>query len=613
MSPSPLPRWTKPALVALAALGVVIVGFGPLASRLATARLESIARGRGLTARFHHVGFAFPARFTFRGLTLTDAARGDTLVRADSLGVALDPLALLTLRARIGAVGMSHAALRLPGSERAEADTLAPQPPRGAGDAAGRSARLRRAAESAIRVLAAPARRPPRVSLADVSFASSQPEGESGTVVRLTWLDVHPTSRGVRMDAAGILEGESSLPFDASFTYARDDRLIGGARFRVPGRPGRTTELRLSIDGAVTQDRRAGVVSVNDTTRIRIGELPIRLGVRLERRGPRVQLSLRGDGFDEAQVKRSLPPAVLGPLLEVGVKGSWDYRLDFDLDLERPDSVRFTADVVPHGLLLDPARTRLRLLGLDEPFIAAIHLPGAPTVTRDLSPANPDFRPLAEIAPALAYAVVTNEDGGFFRHRGFNTGAVREAIAENIRAGAFRRGAGTITMQLVRNLYLGHDRTLARKFREVVLAWILEHLTATPKERLLEIYLNIIEWGPDIHGAGEAARFYFDLDPAALRIDEALFLATIVPAPRKWRHRFDRAGQLRPFVRDQMHFIGRAMIAKGWLSPEQLPAVESLRVELRGRAREIAVPDSVATRGWLFGSLTDLDVVTPDR
>jgi membrane peptidoglycan carboxypeptidase len=242
--------------------------------------------------------------------------------------------------------------------------------------------------------------------------------------------------------------------------------------------------------------------------------------------------------------------------------------------------------VIPHGLSLDPAGTRLRLLGLDQPFVASIHLPHDRVVSRDLSDANPFFRPLDAIAPALVYAVVTNEDGGFFHHRGFNLEAMRGAIIENLRAGAFRRGAGTITMQLARNLYLGHERTLSRKFREVVLAWTLEHLSGVSKQRLLEIYFNIIEWGPDVHGAGEAAHYYFDRDPARLSVDEALFLATVVPAPTKWRYRFDAAGELRPFERAQMHFIGRAMIAKGWLAPEGLPAAETLRVELRGAARE---------------------------
>jgi membrane peptidoglycan carboxypeptidase len=145
-------------------------------------------------------------------------------------------------------------------------------------------------------------------------------------------------------------------------------------------------------------------------------------------------------------------------------------------------------------------------------------------------------------------------------------------------------------MQLVRNLYLGHARTLSRKAQEVVLAWVLEHLTQITKERMLEIYLNIIEWGPGVHGADEAAHYYFGHDAGRLTPGEALFLATVVPAPSKWRFRFDQAGALRPFARAQMHFIGRAMVHKGRLLPERLPTADSLRVELRGPARDLLVP-----------------------
>jgi membrane peptidoglycan carboxypeptidase len=211
---------------------------------------------------------------------------------------------------------------------------------------------------------------------------------------------------------------------------------------------------------------------------------------------------------------------------------------------------------------------------------------------RDLSVNNPHFRTLDAISPDLVYAVVTNEDGGFFHHRGFNTEAMKKALAENIKSGAYRRGAGTITMQLARNLYTGHARTLSRKGQEIVLAWILEHLTGVSKERLLEIYLNIIEWGPGIHGADEAARFYFDRDAHDLTLDQSLFLATVIPSPSRWRWRFDSSGTVRSYVKAQMHFIGRAMIAKGWLLPEALPPADSLRVELAGPARAFFFPDT---------------------
>ena len=276
------------------------------------------------------------------------------------------------------------------------------------------------------------------------------------------------------------------------------------------------------------------------------------------------------------------------------MRGWYGYRVGLDLDVSRPDSVTFTADVLPHGLQIDAAATRLNLLALDQPFVADIHLPKDRIVQRDLSPANPSFRPLAAIDSVLVHAVVTNEDGGFFRHAGFNMEAVKGAIADNLKAGAFRRGAGTITMQLVRNLYLGHDRTLSRKGQEVVLAWVLEHLTLVSKERMLEIYLNIIEWGPGVHGADEAARYYFGHGADRVTVDEALFLATVVPAPIKWRYRFDATGALRPFARAQMHFIGRAMVQKGRLPAELLPPADSLRVELRGPARDLILPPPAA-------------------
>jgi hypothetical protein len=276
---------------------------------------------------------------------------------------------------------------------------------------------------------------------------------------------------------------------------------------------------------------------------------------------------------------------MLGVLRDLTVRGRWDYRLEAALDLAKPDSATFLADVLPHGLQIDSERTRLRIVGLEEPFFADIHLPKNRSTTRDLSPSNPMYRPLAEIDSNLVHAVLTNEDGGFFRHRGFNVAALKDAIGDNLRAGAFKRGAGTITMQLARNLYLGHERTLSRKGQEIVLAWVLEHLSGASKERLLEIYLNIIEWGPGVHGANEAARYYFGVDAGHLTIPEVLFLSAVIPSPLKWYNRLADDESLRPYVRDQMHFIGRMMIAKGWLTPEHLPPKEELNVVIAGAAR----------------------------
>jgi len=307
-------------------------------------------------------------------------------------------------------------------------------------------------------------------------FFTASDEDASIRGLRIARLDLEPVKNGIRLSTFGSLQLERGVPFTAMFTYDAEDRIRGGARLLfTDSTRARTDPLLITAVGSLHQDFRRGLVTIGNGTRVTIGQIPLWIEGKLASRGPALDLAVRADDLTEERIKLSLPPAVLGPLLHVGVRGSWDHRVALDLDLARPDSVRFEADVVPHHLMLDPARTSIRLPGLDKPFVAVILLPRGARSVRELSPNNPHFRTLDMISPDLVHAVVTNEDGGFFGHHGFNVEAMKQAIAENLKAGTFRRGAGTITMQLARNLYTGHARTLSRKGQEIVLAWILEH------------------------------------------------------------------------------------------------------------------------------------------
>jgi hypothetical protein len=578
------------AFAVLAAIVILELSLGPIVAHFAAGRVRAAAAARGLTVSWRKLTVSGLGRVRISRIVAARARAGgatDSLFQADSLAATLDLGSLWTLRLRPGSLGLWHARIRLPGRDAAEEDTLEPDESpagRSSKEDPARAARLRHSAESWVRLLLAPARRLPRLELNDVEISTASDEDASTRGLRIARLDLEPVPDGIHLSTVGSLQFEREVPFGATLTYDRQDRIRGGARFLIPDSTGTRTPLLITAEGTLHQNRRRGLVTIGDGTRVTIGQLPLRIEGRLAARGPALYLAVSADSLTEERIKRSLPPAVLGPLLQVGVRGSWDHRVALDLDLARPDSVRFEADVVPHHLMLDPARTRLRLLGLDEPFVAVILLPRGARAVRELSPNNPHFRTLDRISPDLVHAVVTNEDGGFFGHRGFNVGAMKQAIAENLKAGAYRRGAGTITMQLARNLYTGHARTLSRKGQEIVLAWILEHLAGISKDRLLEIYLNIIEWGPGVHGADEAARFYFDRDAHDLTLDQSLFLATVIPSPSRWRWRFDAHGAARRYVKEQMHFIGRAMVAKGWLSPEALPPADSLRVELAGPA-----------------------------
>jgi hypothetical protein len=574
------------AAVLLAVLGVARM----LAPAAIAWGLRHAAGERGLTIRWERLRLRLPLRIELRGTVVRECARGDTLVTADSIAIALDPGSFLLFHPRISEVAVVHARLRLLSRPASLPDTLGLEEDLPVA-VSPRAAKLRHAAESLAGLLLAPARRLPRLELRDLVMAT--PAGGDTTLRggRLAWLALEHAPGGMRLSAAGTLDLERALPFDLELSYGNDDRLAGAVLLRLGDSAGGPDgRLRVTVNGALTQDRRARTLRLADSTHVSLGRLPVTLGGSIEQRGPRLTFRLAADGITEERILASVPREVLGPLTGLTVRGSFDYRLALDLDLARPDSVRFHADVIPHGLGLDSARTTLDLFRLERPFLATIHLPRERLVTREMSSLNPFFRPLEDIDSTLVHAVLTNEDGGFFRHRGFNPDAIQLAIAFNVKAGAWRRGAGTVTMQLVRNLWLGHARTLSRKAQEVVLAWVLEHLTGVSKHRLLELYLNIIEWGPDVHGAAEATRYYFDEDPARITVDEALFLATVVPAPTKWRYRFAPDGSLRPFERAQMHFIGRAMIAKGWLDPASLPLADSLDVTLRGPAREVLFP-----------------------
>ena len=138
--------------------------------------------------------------------------------------------------------------------------------------------------------------------------------------------------------------------------------------------------------------------------------------------------------------------------------------------------------------------------------------------------------PASRISPALARAAVAAEDARFYEHAGVDWASVRDAIEKNWDGGNLRHGASTITQQLAKNLYLSPRRTLLRKLREWAIARKLE--ATLTKRRILELYLNVIEFGPRTFGAEAASRRYFGKPAARLSDLEAATLAAVIPSPR---------------------------------------------------------------------------------
>ncbi|MBI2387067.1 MAG: monofunctional biosynthetic peptidoglycan transglycosylase [Elusimicrobia bacterium] len=196
--------------------------------------------------------------------------------------------------------------------------------------------------------------------------------------------------------------------------------------------------------------------------------------------------------------------------------------------------------------------------------------------------------PSGAISEDLKRAVVTAEDDEFWRHDGVDWDAIRAAYERNRKAGRFAAGGSTITMQLARNLYLSPSKNPLRKAKEILIARRLERELG--KRRVLELYLNVVEWGKGVFGCEAAARVYFQKSCADLSYEEAVAMAVVLPNPRRWS-----PAKRGPYVeRNSARIMGRiaaadrARAAAAGEPPAETPA---------GDAADAAGPDATEDPG----------------
>ncbi|MDX2127575.1 MAG: transglycosylase domain-containing protein [Chloroherpetonaceae bacterium] len=271
-----------------------------------------------------------------------------------------------------------------------------------------------------------------------------------------------------------------------------------------------------------------------------------------------VGLQLKTDTLSATRFFESLPLAMRKDLGEMRFKGKLAYSLYLNIDWRKLDEVILESSVYTDSFkVLDYGNIDFQKL-TGKFSHEAKEKDSRTARVIELNPSNQSFTPLVQIPKHLIGAVLTNEDGGFFLHRGFNEASFATAIADNIRRSEFVRGGSTISMQLVKNIYLNRKKTLARKFEEIWIVWLLERSGFVSKERLLEIYLNIIEWGPNVYGIAEASQFYFSKRPSQLTLEESLFLGSIIPSPKRFFWAF-KEGKLREERVEQMSFVLQKM------------------------------------------------------
>ncbi|HRG58513.1 MAG TPA: biosynthetic peptidoglycan transglycosylase [Bacteroidia bacterium] len=289
----------------------------------------------------------------------------------------------------------------------------------------------------------------------------------------------------------------------------------------------------------------------------------------------------------------SLPHGLFTNIEGIKSKGDLGFKLHFFIDTKMPDSVQFVCSM-PKNKFKITSYGEAHLNKLNEEFLYTAYEKGRAVKSFMVGPSNPNYVPLANISTYLQYALMTSEDGNFYWHNGFNENAFRKSIAENYKKGRFARGGSTISMQLVKNVFLTRNKTIARKIEEALIVWLIEGNRIVSKERMYEVYLNIIEWGPGVYGAGEASAYYFNKKAADLTLAESIYLAMIVPRPKWFKYNFDETGKLESHVADFYRIIANHLVKKEIITEEQKMALVA-DIEIKGPAKElILVKDTLA-------------------
>lgn len=331
-----------------------------------------------------------------------------------------------------------------------------------------------------------------------------------------------PAPRGVSGRASGTVtfaaDGEGAR---ATAHLALEDVTVDHPR--VARRP--LTGLRLTVDGELALDDGALMARA---LRLGVGRASVVLDGNLVPGGS-FELAATLPTIGCADLLASLPRALIPHLDGLLVDGELGGRVRLAGFADDPGALTLAVD----GNL--GCRTRADAALADVAALAKAD-PRAIVATR-----NPSWRPLASLPPPLVRAFLVAEDGHFFMHHGFDVERIGHALAADLEAGRFDRGASTITQQVAKNLWLDGERTLGRKLEEAVLTWRVEHVL--DKRRILELYVNLVELGPGVYGVEDAAAKYFGKLPDGLTADEAAQLAALLPAPRRgmdaaWERRY---------------------------------------------------------------------------
>jgi hypothetical protein len=277
------------------------------------------------------------------------------------------------------------------------------------------------------------------------------------------------------------------------------------------------------------------------------------------------------------------PIGMIPKIEDFKLGGKASGRLEIRFDSRLPENSEVTPQNLTWNCSVDSEPERYAAAKLREPFLLEKSEDSPHEVeTRVLSPTNPNYRSLREMSASVPLAFIASEDASFYAHKGIDSSAIEGAFKRNLTEGRIAVGGSTITMQTAKNLFLSSDRTISRKLQELFFAWNLERVLT--KERILEIYLNIVEFGPGIFGITHASKHYFNKEPASLSLTESAYLASLLPSPKNRYVSFCR-GQLTPGLSNILSGLLRRMLNLGRISSDSFETASVTDLRFNEQAR----------------------------
>jgi hypothetical protein len=384
------------------------------------------------------------------------------------------------------------------------------------------------------------------------------PDRLSAEIDRVAGGSLGPVSDRLGL-AGGRISGRARLAGDS----LRGRIAIDGARAHIGWLAREPVDVSGELSGEIGVRATAAGLSLEPRPlSFRRGALRAEISgeLRWDRERPRKsrgQLSARLAEIECAALLESLPRPFVDNLRGARVAGSLEAAVSARFDLSRP-----SAEAVELELELDPAACRVRT----EPPRLVPALAAAPAIR------------LAALPDHVPSAFLAAEDARFRDHAGFDRRQIELSLAQNLRSGKLLRGGSTITQQLAKNLFLGHQRTLARKVEEAALAWRLEaHLD---KDSILARYLEVIQLGESVHGIEEASRYWFAKTAVELSPREAAFLAALTRSPASSERGIRSGGGIGPALARRIDDILAGMRYLGALSGAELEAARGLELRL---------------------------------